>query len=51
LSSFQALKNQSELVRTPGLFDSVEQKTGRGLTMFEKEEREGKIIENEIVSY
>jgi len=49
----QALKNQSHLVQTPGLFDSVELKRGRALTPFEEEEedRGGKIVENEIVSY
>ena len=52
ISFFQALKNQSHLVQTPGLFDSVELKRGRALTPLEEEEdRGGKIVENEIVSY
>ena len=50
----QALKNQSELVQTPGLFDSpVEQNRGRGLTLVAKDDLGGKtdIVDNHIISY
>ena len=52
--SLQALKNQSELVQTPGLFDSpVEQNRGRGLTLLPEDDVGGKvdIVDNHIVSY
>ena len=50
----QALKNQSELVQTPGLFDSpVEQNRGRGLALLAQDDVGGKadIVDNHIVSY
>ena len=55
----QALKNQSELVQTPGLFDSVDQDRGRelnqdrgrGLRMAEDHEKETNVIGNDFVSY
>ena len=52
--SLQALKNQSELVQTPGLFDSpVEQNRGRGLTLLAEDDVGGKtdIVDNHIISY
>merc|ERR1712154_89624 len=48
-----ALKNQSELVQTPGLFDSpLEQNRGRGLPLVE-DDAAGKtnIVDNHIISY
>ena len=48
----QALKNQSELVQTPGLFDSpVEQDRGRGLTVAEDDLGKTNIVDNHIISY
>ena len=52
-NSPQALKNQSELVQTPGLFDSpLEQNRGRGLSLVE-DDPAGKtnIVDNHIISY
>jgi len=49
----QALKNQSELVQTPGLFDSpIEQNRGRELTLSEDDVGKPNIdVDNHIVSY
>ena len=63
----QALKNQSELVQTPGLFDSVDQDRGRelnqergrelnqdrgrGLRMAEDHEKETNVVDNDVVLY
>ena len=50
-NSSQALKNQSELVQTPGLFDPVEQNRGRGLAMAEDDVGKTNIVDNHIVSH
>ena len=48
-SNSQALRNQTELVNTPGLFDSVER--GRGLKTAEDYDVELSFYGNGIVPY